>query len=169
MTTIGVFSTHAQARSAIDELRAAGVTEADISYMYVNVAGEITDAHGGTKVGDGAAAGAATGAVLGALAGFVVANGILPGLGTLFVAGPLAAALGFTGAAATTVAGAATGLAAGGIIGALSGLGISDEDALMYEEFLRSGDVLVISKSSSPVVREIFSKMGAKQIGSYEE
>ena len=165
-TTVGVFSTHADAKRAIDELRAFGVADADISYLYTNAKGEITDAHGGDKVKEGTTSGAATGAVLGAVAGFGVAEGVLPGLGGLIVAGPLAAAIGFTGAAATTVAGAMTGLAAGGLIGALSNLGVKDEDAVIYQDYIRSGNVLVVAHAAMST-SEIFARTGAKQIGIY--
>ena len=169
MTTIGVFTTHASARGAIDDLRAMGVADADISYLYTNIDGDIKDAHTDSKVGEGTAAGATAGAVLGALAGLVVANGVLPGIGTLLVAGPLATALGFTGAAATTVAGAVTGLAAGGLVGALANLGVSDEDAKLYEDLVRSGNVLVVARVGALSAREVFMKHDAKQIGTYED
>ena len=165
-TTVGVFTTHVEARRAIDELQAFGIQSSDISYLYTNIEGEVMDAQSGDKVGEGITSGAATGAVLGAIAGLVVANGILPGIGTLIVAGPLAAALGFTGAAATAVAGAATGLAAGGFIGALANMGISDADAQIYQDFIQKGSVLVISRSEL-ATREIFVNNGAKQIGIY--
>ena len=164
MTTIGVFTTHASARAAIDDLRTMGVADADISYLYTNIDGDIKDAHTDSKVGEGTAAGATTGAVLGAIAGFAVANAVLPGIGTLLVAGPLAAALGLTGVAATTVAGAMTGLAAGGIVGALANIGVSEEDAKLYEDLVRSGNVLVVARSGAVSAREVFVNHGAKQI-----
>ena len=166
MTTVGVYTTHADAQRAIAELRAFGVADADISYIYTNVKGDVTDATSGNKVGSGVSTGAATGAVLGAIAGLVVAEGLLPGLGSLIVAGPLAAALGLSGAAATTVAGAATGLAAGGLIGGLVNLGISQEDASIYQDFIRSGNVLIIAHAANST-RDIFINTGAKQIGQY--
>ena len=169
MTTIGVFTTHASARGAIDDLRSIGVADADISYLYTDIDGDIKDAHSDSKVGEGTAAGATTGAVLGAIAGFAVANAVLPGVGTLLVAGPLAAALGLTGVAATTVAGAMTGLAAGGIVGALANIGVSEEDAKLYEDLVRSGNVLVVARSGAVSAREVFVQHGAKQIGTYEE
>jgi hypothetical protein len=165
-TTLGVFTTHKQAEDAIQEFKGFGISDADLSYVYVNKDGEITNATTGNKVGAGAAAGATTGAVVGAIAGLVVANGILPGLGTLFVAGPLAAALGFTGAAATAVAGAATGAAAGGFIGALGGLGVSDDDAKLYEDLVRAGDILVITRSNLRT-KDIFMKTGATEVREY--
>lgn len=168
MTTIGVYNTHAGAHTAIEELTAAGIPRDDISYIYTNVEGEIRDGDSGSAVGEGAAGGAATGAILGALAGFVVANGVLPGLGTLFVAGPIATALGLTGAAATTAAGAITGAVAGGLIGALTNIGVSEEDARLYEDLVRSGNVLVIARGTGVTAREVFVHTGAKQIGTYE-
>ncbi len=166
-TTLGVYTTHEGAAKAINELKATGIEDVDLSYVYMNASGDIADAKTGDKVGAGAATGVTTGAVLGAIAGLVVANGILPGLGTLFVAGPLATALGFTGAAAATVAGAATGAAAGGLIGALGGLGVSDTDANLYESFVRAGDVLFIARTSTLITKDIFLKTGAKEVREY--
>jgi uncharacterized membrane protein len=167
--TAGIFTGHMDAERAIEELKQLGVSSSDISCVYRNAEGEIEDAESGTKTGVGAAEGAAAGAVVGAIAGLVVANGILPGLGTLFVAGPLAAALGFTGAAATTVAGAATGAVAGGLIGALTHLGIKQEDAEMYETHVRSGDTLVIAQTDTPGISDILARNGAIAIREYAD
>lgn len=169
ITTLGVYTTHADADEALKELKAFGIDNKDISYIYVDNKGDITDDQTGEKVGSGAAAGATTGAVIGAVAGFVVANGILPGLGSLIVAGPLATALGFTGAAATTVAGAATGAAAGGLIGALTGLGVNDADAAMYQGFVQRGDVLVVARSESEDTKTVFMRTNATEIREYRQ
>ncbi len=166
--TMGVYESHTDAESAIKELVASGINDSDISYIYTDNKGDMTDGQTGEKVTAGAVSGGATGAVLGGIAGLIVANGILPGIGTLFVAGPLATALGLTGAVATTAAGAATGAAAGGIIGALTGLGVSNEDAELYESHVRKGDVLVIARTESLVAtRMIFERTNALQIREY--
>lgn len=168
-TTIGVFDSREHAEMAINEMRALGIADTDISYIYtVSESGDVVE--GGSKVGEGAAGGATTGAVLGAIAGLAVANGILPGLGSLFVAGPLAAALGLTGAAATTAAGALTGAAAGGLVGGLAGLGVKDEDARIYKERVKRGGILVTAKSLNPkAVKDIFEKHGAAEIREYSK
>ena len=166
-TTIGIFSTQADAEFALAELRAFEVKEEDISYIYVNNAGELVDNQVGEKVGTGATTGATTGAVVGAVLGFVVANGVLPGLGSLIVAGPLAVALGFTGTAAAAVGGAMTGAVAGGFIGALTGLGVSDEDALRFQEYIRSGDVLIIVRSAGAGIKDVFARAHAREIQEY--
>ncbi|MDQ3075566.1 MAG: hypothetical protein M3Q34_00340 [bacterium] len=166
-TTVGVFDTHLEAENVINELKAMGVDSSDLSYVYVDAEGDMRDDVSNEKVGDGAAKGATTGAVIGAVAGLVVANGLLPGLGTLFVAGPLAAALGLTGAVATTAAGAATGLAAGAIVGALGNLGIDDADATMYQTLVEKGNVLVVAKTKDMSVKDVFVKAGANEIREY--
>jgi uncharacterized membrane protein len=167
-TTSGVYMTHADADAAITELKNAGVADKDISYIYANKDGDIKNDQTGEHVGDGAATGATTGAVIGAIAGLVVANGILPGLGSLIVAGPLAAALGLTGAAATTVAGAMTGAAAGGLIGALTGLGVNEEDAKLYESHVQKGDILIIARSEAHEdLKPIFLETNAIEVREY--
>lgn len=166
-TTAGVFADHTAADAAVTDLKENGVAIADISCIYRDEEGDVKDSETGDKVGAGAIKGAGTGAVIGAVAGLVVANGILPGIGTLFVAGPLATALGLTGAAATTVAGAVTGAAAGGLIGALMNLGIKKEDAEMYENSIKSGNVLVVAHSDVPGIAGIFTKHGATSVNEY--
>lgn len=164
---MGIYQSHKDAEEAIEELEAFGVKTDDISCMYIDHKGNVKDAHTDDKATAGAAVGATTGAVVGAVAGLVVANGILPGIGTFFVAGPLAAALGLTGAAATTVAGAATGAAAGGLIGALTHLGIDEADAKLYEDYVRRGDVLVIARHDSEETKDIFMRTNASEIREY--
>lgn len=166
--TMGVYKMHSDAELAIKELVTSGVAQADISYIYIDKKGEVTDGQASEKVTSGAIGGGATGAVIGGLAGLVVANGVLPGLGSLFVAGPLAAALGLSGAVATTAAGAVTGAAAGGVIGALTQLGVNDEDAELYESMVRKGDILVVTRTEAGnATRTVFEKTKATEVREY--
>jgi len=171
-TTIALFRSKTDAESAIDDLKSVGADESSISYIYVTGEGEQVSGDGayhestGTAVADGVVGGAATGAVVGAIAGLVVANGVLPGVGTLFVAGPLAASLGLTGAAATTAAGALTGVAAGGIVGAIVGLGATDEEANIYDERIKRGDILVATSSETDA-KAIFLNNNADEVREY--
>jgi hypothetical protein len=168
-TTMGVFTDRAHAEAAIVDLRVAGVADTNISYIYTSPEGKtITNDTTDSHVANGAASGVTTGALLGAIAGLVVANGILPGIGTLFVAGPLAAALGLTGAVATTAAGAMTGAAAGGLVGALGGLGVSASEAEVYEEKIKRGGILLTARSADPSkAKDIFKAHGADEIREY--
>jgi len=166
--TMGIYESHKDAEDAIREIEAFGIKTDDISCIYSDKKGKVKDAQTGEKAGAGAAVGAGTGAVVGAIAGLVVANGVLPGIGTLFVAGPLATALGLTGATATTIAGAATGAAAGGLIGALTNLGVDEADAKLYEDFVRQGDILVITRSETNDVKDIFIRTNALEVREYQ-
>ncbi len=164
---MGVFASSDNAEMAISELRGIGAKDADISYVYSSK-GTVVTKNTGTKAGEGAASGVTAGAVFGTLAGLAVINGILPGLGTLFVAGPLATALGLSGVAATAAAGAMTGAAAGGLVGALIGFGVNEQEAKIYEDRVRLGDILVsTSTKHAEEARNIFAKYGASEIREY--
>lgn len=170
-TIVGVFSSRDDAEKAVQNLQDSGINNSDISYLRSEPNGhlEVTDAAGDTikDTTASAASGATTGAVLGTVAGLAVANGIMPGLGTLFVAGPIATALGLSGAAATTAAGAMTGAAAGGLVG---GLGVSASEAKNYEEKIREGNTIVttrIDDYDESEVRTIFNENNAEDIQVY--
>ncbi len=164
---MGVYTTHTDAEAAINALKAFGVAESEISYVYKDPNGNMADKQTGEKVTSGATMGATAGAVVGGIAGLVVANGILPGLGSLFVAGPLTAMLGLGGAAATTAAGAVTGAAAGGLIGALTQLGVSNDDAVLFQNHVEKGGVLLIARTDKVGTREIFDRTNATQVQEY--
>lgn len=164
-TTIGVFTTHATAEKGLQELRNSGVSEGDLSYLYIDDEGDIKDGQNGGKIATATTIGVATGAVIGGIAGLVIANGIIPGFGALVVAGPLAEALGIAGA--TALVGAGTAAVAGGLIGALTHLGVSVEDGHLYEEHVRKGGVLVIARTQNKSVKVIFEKNGATNVKEY--
>ena len=167
ITTIGVFTDRAKTEAVISQLRSAGIPDTDISCIYADRDGHMKDSQTGEKVEEGTMKGVAAGTAIGAVAGLVVANGILPGIGTLFVAGPLISLLGITGVTATTVAGAATGAVAGGIVGALGELGISKEDAAIYEERIRSGGYVVITRTEIMGAKAILDSNHAAEVREY--
>lgn len=133
----GLFTDSKQAGHAVAELKQQGFTD-DISV----IAKDPSDADESThqvkqNVTDGAVGGAATGGVLGVITGLLagVVSAAVPGIGTLLVAGPLAATWGITGGA--------IGALTGGLVGALVDAGIPEEKARMYEDRIIAGDVLV--------------------------
>jgi hypothetical protein len=83
----------------------------------------------------GLTAGAVSGGVLlGTLGGLIgLASFVIPGLGLIVVAGPIAAAL----------ADAAAGGAIGVIAGALMGMRIPEHNAQQYEKSVREGNILI--------------------------
>jgi len=164
ITTIGVLTSFGATETTINQLRSAGISESEISCIYTDTKGNMKDSQKVDKVEIESAKGAAAGAVVGAIAGLVVANGILPGIGTLFVAGPLVSLIGITGGVATTIAGAATGAVAGGIVGALVELGISKEDAAIYEEKVRIGNYVIIVHSDTPGAKAVLDSNHATEV-----
>lgn len=172
-TILGIFKTRESAERAINAFRDVGIADDDISYLALDKNAKVVTTQHTSGTGDtasGAAAGAVTGGVVGAIAGLVVANGVLPGLGTLFVAGPIAAALGLTGVAATTAAATITGATAGGVIGALANFGVDEKEARVYEERIKGGDIAVsatIDSVDEAAALAMFSAQGADEVHMY--
>lgn len=166
-TVIGIFQNRQDAEDAIDELRDRDYNPKDISIVMRNHDEAIRVADNtGADVASGAATGVTTGAVVGGLAGLLAAVA-LPGLGAFLIGGPIAAALGLTGAAASTVSGAATGAVAGGLLGALTGLGLSEDDARIYQDYVNQGGILVAvpaRRGEEIEVRDVFEDYDADQI-----
>lgn len=169
-TVLGIFADKSAAEDAINELEEAGFSPKDISIvMQDKASSEKLAADTGTSVADSTVTGATTGAALGGLAGLLIGVGALaiPGIGAVLVGGPLAAALGLTGAAATTVSGAATGALAGGILGALMGLGLTEDEARIYETSIQDGGILVVVPtmgSQYQIAKDILEENEASQI-----
>src|SRR6478609_8415847 len=139
-TVVGLFENTTQAQSAVEQLRASGISPSDISVAMQT--GEATTTQTvatdtGTG-GGGVVTGAVGGGVLGGLAGLLVGIGAIaiPGVGPLAVGGPLA----------TTLIGAGIGAAAGGLVGALVDAGVPEEEAHMYEAGVKRGGVLVTAR-----------------------
>ena len=172
-TILGIFKTCETAEQAINAFRNLGISDGDISYLALDKDTKVVTTEHVNGAGDtasGAATGAVTGGVVGAIAGLVVANGVLPGLGTLFVAGPIAAALGLTGVAATTAAATITGAAAGGVIGALANFGVDEKEARVYEERIKGGDIAVsatIDSVDEASALAVFNTQGADEVHIY--
>jgi hypothetical protein len=149
-TVTRVYSDYASADLAIRELKAAGLSDGDISILASNAEGwhkpdssDINPRHDKDRDGrDDRAEGAATGGGIGAVAGGAV--GAATGLGMLAIpgVGPVVAA----GWLAALAAGAVAGGAAGGIIGALVEAGESKENAEIYAEALRRGGAIVTAR-----------------------
>jgi hypothetical protein len=166
-TIIGIFYDRADVEEAMGKFESEGLNPKDISIIMkdTSTAEDIGD-NTGANVASGAASGIATGAVIGGLAGLLAAT-IVPGLGGFLIGGPVGAALGLTGAAATTVSGAATGAVAGGLIGALMGIGLRREEAEYYEGRVREGAILLAVPALDDQlgwVRDVFDACNAADV-----
>lgn len=170
-TVIGVFSNKFKAEATLDTLESKGYEARDLSVIVKD--GVRYTEHAGVKggsVAEGAISGAAAGSVLGGLAGILIGLGALtiPGVGVFLIGGPIAAALGITGAAATAVSAATTGALAGGLLGGMIAVGIPDEEAKIYEQRIKEGAVLlavpVALENRVREVKNIFRKYQADQV-----
>lgn len=160
---VGVFETERAAIAAIEDLKALGYAPDDISVISrkkddADFIEEATQ----TKAPEGVAAGAAAGGVLGGVTGLLAGLGALaiPGIGPLLAAGPIAA----------TLAGAAIGASAGSVVGGLVGLGIPEDQAQLYNDYIEDNKFLVIVESDpaqSHRVFEIFRSYGSLNSDSY--
>jgi len=142
-TIVGMFDNFGDAQQAVNELERAGFGHDHVSIVAnQNATGyseAVADDPGvGDRVAHGvgdAVKGAVKGGVIGGLTGLAasIALAMIPGVGPVLAAGPLAATLG----------GATLGATAGGIIGGLTGLGVPENEAHYYSEGLRRGGTLV--------------------------
>src|SRR5690349_751714 len=153
-TILGIFDNPADARRAVETLRAGPLQLHDVS--IVSRATESGAATGAATDDVSAGQGAAVGAVWGGLVGLAAL--LIPGVGPFIAFGALGAAL----------TGAVTGAVVGGISAALIDFsGIPEEDARGYEEQIRAGKTLVAVKArdeDTTEVRRILSEVGADSV-----
>lgn len=161
-----IVPTQQQATSIVQEAKAAGFSENDISALFPDKSGTKDFAHEqNTKAPEGAATGAAAGGVLGGTVGLLAGIGAIaiPGLGPFIAAGPIMAAL----------SGAAAGATLGGVTGALIGMGIPELEAKRYEGKVKDGNILlsVSAENSDEVsrIKDIYKRHNAEDISSSSE
>lgn len=148
-TVVAVYNDFEKAYNVVDALQRSGFDRADISVVANDASGAYADYLAGgsdmvTNEGDlNAAEGAGFGAIVGGLTGLVVGLGALmiPGIGPVLAAGPIAAALG------STVIGTAAGALTGGVVAGLVDMGVEPVDAELYAESIRRGGTMVAVKT----------------------
>jgi len=161
-----IYTTQSAVENAIDELKAAGYRNTDISVLMPENIGTKDLAHEKrTKAPEGATAGAGTGVVLGGALGWLVGIGALaiPGLGPFIAAGPIMAAL----------AGAGVAGAVGGVVGSLVGMGIPEYEAKRYEGRVKQGGILLSvhcdNSEWTKRAKDILEATGAEDVSSTGE
>jgi hypothetical protein len=138
VTVIATYPDHASAEDAVRRLQQNGIPMQNLSIIGKDFQA-IDKPLGFVTTGDVAKSGAKVGAWTGGLFGLLVGAAflILPGIGPVVIAGPLAAAL------LGGIEGALAGAAFGGLTGALVGLGVSKDKAIRYESQVKAGKFLV--------------------------
>ena len=141
----GIFPDKKKADDALNELINKGYDKSDVSIVLKHDDGEIRIGKKGGFARRDITSGVLSGGIVGGITGVILGVGsfAVPGIGALIFAGPIAAALGLTGAAALTISGATSGVLAGGLVGGLVELGLSTPDARYYEQQLKNGGVLL--------------------------
>ncbi len=136
-----LFTTYGDAKNAVMSLQNAGIESKHISLISndPDEVRKLEEMDLTATAGTGAGIGAAVGGAGGLLAGLGLMA--IPGLGPVVAAGWLASTI--TGLAAGAAAGAATG----GIVSALSGEGLTEEEANFYADRVNKGDTLVCVKT----------------------
>jgi hypothetical protein len=166
LAVFGIYSDRLSVETAVDELRAGGFRNTDISVLLPeNLGSKDLATSKATKAPEGVTAGASSGAVIGGALGWLVGIGALaiPGLGPFIAAGPIVAAL----------AGVGAGGVVGGVTGALIGFGIPEYEAKRYEGRVRSGGILVSvhcdDSKWSTAAKKIMERTGASDVGATSE
>lgn len=167
----GTFTDRDSAERAYNVLHSRGYTKDEINVLMSDstrnthfpvdqASPEVIPTEFESKTMQGVGTGSAIGGTIGAIIGAVAAIGtslLLPGIG-LIVAGPLAGAL----------AGAGAGGLTGGVLGGLVGAGIPQERAVVYEDHLKNGriivDVKTRSKEDADYIEEEWIKYNADKV-----
>uniref|UniRef100_UPI00403F0EA0 general stress protein n=1 Tax=Paenibacillus sp. FSL K6-1096 TaxID=2921460 RepID=UPI00403F0EA0 len=147
---VGVFYTEHEASQAIEDLKAHGFLTEDISVIARNRQdAEAINEETGTKAPEGLASGAATGGILGGVTGLLAGIGALaiPGIGPIIAAGPIAA----------TLTGVAVGAGTGGLVGGLIGLGIPEDEAASYDNYVDEGRILVMVDADNTRENDVYA------------
>jgi hypothetical protein len=142
-TVTGIFQNREDAERAYNSLISRGYDSKDIILLMSDKTHKThfkdhdrdNDTDLGNKAAEKAGIGSAIGGTAGAILGAIAAIGTtvaLPGLG-LVIAGPIVAAL----------TGAGAGGAVGGLIGGLVGAGIPKDRAVLYEDSIKKGGIVV--------------------------
>lgn len=154
-TIIAYYNSREDAESSVSRLREKGFGDNEISILS-REDGESSSSDSEMSFQDqNLTDGTVTGGAIGGLAGLAMGAGalLIPGLGPIIAAGPLAGVL--------------TGALTGGVAGGLIDFGIPEESSRKFEGHLQSGKVLAIIKTEDKKAMEavrIMDETGGKDI-----
>ena len=161
-TIVGVFPSSDAAEAAISELRRSDFSDSEIGMLHRNSQDIMNERERqGTSVrvnpegADSATDGAVTGAITGVGVGAVVGAGVLAGI--IPVIGPAL----FADTLGVLVSNAAGGAAVAGLVGALTGWGLSKEDATYYDSEVSAGrSIVTVTSDRCEDAQEILTRYG---------
>lgn len=162
----GVFSSLQDAEGAIQELKAGGFPMNQVS--AINKESEPVSPPPASKAQEGTTLGAIAGGAAGGVLGLALGLGTIaaiPVLGPISIIGVAATAL------ATTLTSGVIGATAGGLLGALTGYGIPDEQAAIYNDRIHHGDYFLIVEGTEAEVRQaeaILNRWNVQELRIYD-
>ncbi|MBD2088058.1 signal transduction histidine kinase (STHK), LytS [Coleofasciculus sp. FACHB-542] len=162
----GVFSSLQDAEGAIQELKAGGFPMNQVS--AINKEPEQVSPPPTSKAQEGTTLGAIAGGAAGGVLGLALGLGTIaaiPVLGPISIIGVAATAL------ATTLTSGVIGATAGGLLGALTGYGIPDEQAAIYNDRIHHGDYFLIVEGTEAEVRQaeaILNRWNVQELRIYD-
>lgn len=129
---VAIFATFEDAKAAVQALEKSSCPSEQVSLVTHNVPEEAPQEEA-LQTGDAAEKDAAKGAGVGGLLGLLLGTPLLmvPGVGPVLVAGPLAVGM--------------TGAIVGGFMGAMNGWGVHEDEVEFYEEKVKQGKFLVVA------------------------
>lgn len=172
-TVAGIFNSRADGERTVELLHSAGVAEDRISLLTPGTSQNELDEVPTTETeqpGMGSALGGAVGGAIGAAGGLslgaAAASLLIPGVGPIFAAGIIGAALLGAG-------GAATGAVMGGKLEDSMARGLPHDELFVYEDALRRGRsvVIVVAKDEpqSDTARGVMEQAGAESVDAARE
>jgi len=172
-TAVGIFSTNAEAQSAIGRLLSSGVPSKNINILtpgdWEGHIGEVPTSDT-EQPGTARAIGGVVGGAMGASAGFgigpILAGLLLPGVGAI-------TAIGFAAAALLGLGGAVGGAAAGEAMEEKLSDGLPKDELYVYEDALRKGRTVVVgifdSEDQAKAARRILAGSGSESVDAARE
>jgi hypothetical protein len=157
---VAVFSTLAEAERALIDVRAQGFPKESIHLIAGNDKSKHDDyLHNAKEESTSGGAAAWNGASFGGGVGIVASLVALaiPGVGSIVAAGPRA----------TVLAGRGIGAAGGGLLGVFKNMGMSHEEAPLYEEAVRRGSILAVVQTDeehAPEIKKLMELHGARDV-----
>lgn len=173
-TVAGIFNSRADAERAVEQLRSIGIADDRINLLIPGTTeGELDAAVPTTETeqpGMGKAVGGAVGGALGVAGGMhlgaAVASLFVPGVGPVFAAGLLGAALLGAG-------GAIAGVQAGDALEDSIAAGLPQDELYVYEDALRKGRTVIIAVAETDeqgeTARDVLAQSGAESLDAARE
>ena len=172
-TVAGIFQSRAEAERAVENLRALGLGDENLSLLSPGASEREVEADVPTsdteQPGMGNALGGLVGGAMGAASGMTLgaaaASLLVPGVGPVMAAGIVGAALFGAG-------GAAAGMAAGGALEGEIAHGLPHDELFVYEDALRQGRTVVIAQledEQAESARAALEAAGAESVDAARE